>query len=186
MSYHKITIIGRVGQAPKLNKTRNGKQVCNFTVAINEYDDNTVWYKATAWGNQAETCAKFLLPGREVHIEGRPSIDTYTNGNGVTRSSLKVTINTITFLSGGPKVAWVDPEEEEVNDDEPNDGEPHHEAVEQKPKEMSVAEARSYAEQGKRIDAMIAGKRAMAIAKAASKKKAEAKLERATKKAATS
>ena len=45
----------------------------------------------TAWNKLAETCANYLAKGRQVYIEGRVKLDTYTGQDGQERSSLAVT-----------------------------------------------------------------------------------------------
>lgn len=109
MSFKKITLIGNLGRDPELRYTPQGDAVCNFSVAVTEKKKNksgehekiTDWFRVTVWRKSAENCSKYLTKGSSVFVEGTPSIETWTDRDGKTRTSFEVTATEIQFLSGG-------------------------------------------------------------------------------------
>lgn len=78
------TIIGNLTADPELRTTRNGRNVCNFSVAINEGWGETAkvtFVKVAVFGNSAESCAANLKKGRKVAIRGTASASAYINRN---------------------------------------------------------------------------------------------------------
>lgn len=105
---NKLTIIGNLTKDPELRTTRDGVNVCTFTVAVNRRrkEEEADFFKVTAWRERGETCAKFLQKGKKVCVVGPVSVDTFTGSDGGTRAVLCVTADEVEFLS--PRVS--DPE----------------------------------------------------------------------------
>lgn len=116
MSYHKVTIVGNLGGAPEMRFTPGGQAVTNFNVASNrqytgsngEKIKETVWFRISAWGKQAEICNQYLKSGQQVMIEGRltPDKDTggprvYARQDGTSAASYEITAERVVFLGGG-------------------------------------------------------------------------------------
>ncbi len=114
MSYHSITLVGNVGRDPEMRYIGNGTPVTSFSVATNrqytasngETVKETVWFRVTTWGKQAEICNQYLKKGSKVLVEGRMTPDKETGGprvwnapDGSPRASFEVTANTVRFLS---------------------------------------------------------------------------------------
>lgn len=106
--YDKLVLTGRLTRNPELRFTPQGDGVCNFTLAVNRFNDVTVWYRVTAWGKVAENCNNYLEKGRMVLIEGQlvPDKETgnpriWTDNQGQTRASFEVRASTVQFLGGG-------------------------------------------------------------------------------------
>lgn len=118
MTYHKTTIVGRLGRRPDMRYTPNGDPVTTFSVAVDSgYGDNkkTVWYKVSVWGKQAESCNTYLDKGREVLVEGELQGDPSTGGpkvwtdkQGQPRASFELRAYTVKFLGGGRNEATAD------------------------------------------------------------------------------
>jgi single-strand DNA-binding protein len=94
--------------------TPSGQAVTRFSVATSrQYTSNngspvkeTIWWRISVWGKQAETCNQFLKKGSKVLIEGRMSPDletggpkTFTRKDGSTGASYDVMASTVRFLS---------------------------------------------------------------------------------------
>lgn len=116
----KIQIIGYLGKDPEMRFTGKGKAFTKFSVAVNEYNNTTAWYRVTVWGDRAENCNKYLSKGSLVYVEGRLEFDPETGGpnqwvgknDGQTHTSFEVNAFDVQFLSrGGGKEQ---PQEEEV------------------------------------------------------------------------
>ena len=132
--YHKITIVGYLGRDPEMRYTPSGQPVTNFSIATSrkwagqdgQQRNETVWWRVTVWGRQAETCNQYLVKGQQVLVEGRLRPDPATGGpriwtgnDGVARASYELTANTVKFLAK-PRGAAADYEEPPVIE-EPGD-----------------------------------------------------------------
>ena len=112
---NKLTIIGNLTKNPELRTTTSGKNVCDFTVAVNrrrpqEGQPEADYFRVTVWNERAELCAKYLEKGKKVCVIGAVSVRTYTGNDGTTRASLEVTdVSEVEFLSPAVKQAENDP-----------------------------------------------------------------------------
>ena len=102
--YQKVIFAGYLTDKPVMRYTPQGKAVTNFTLAINDYGEKTMWMRVTVWGDRAESVAEYLDKGSPVLVEGRLDYDeggnpeTYTGKDGKTRSSFKMTAYEVKFL----------------------------------------------------------------------------------------
>jgi len=111
--FQQITIAGNLGSDPEMRYTTSGQAVTNFSVAANrQYTGKdgqrvkeTVWFRVSAWGRQAETCNQYLGRGDKVLIIGRMTADPATGGprmwsgsDGQMRASYEVTAQNVTFI----------------------------------------------------------------------------------------
>lgn len=101
---NKLTIIGNLTADPQSHSTQDGKNVCNFTVAVNrrqkrEGQPDADFFHIAAWRQLGENCQKFLTKGRKVCVVGPVSVRTYQAQDGSTRASLEVTAEDVEFLS---------------------------------------------------------------------------------------
>ena len=111
--FHTIIIVGNVGSDPEMRYTPAGQAVTSFSVASNrrytasngEQVNETIWFRVSAWGKQAEVCNQYLKKGSKVLVEGRLTPDKNTGGpriwqkqDGSSGASFEVTAGTIRFL----------------------------------------------------------------------------------------
>jgi single-strand DNA-binding protein len=113
MTYHTIIIVGNLGREPEMRYTPSGQPVTSFSIASNrsymntggEKVDETIWFRVTTWGKQAETCNQFLHKGSRVLVEGRLTPDKnggpriWTNKDGQPAASFEINASTVRFLS---------------------------------------------------------------------------------------
>lgn len=93
MSFNKILIYGSLGRDPELRYTPKGTPVCNFSMATSEGKgdkEKTTWFRVTFFNKQAEVASQYLQKGKPVYIEGRLSLDAYTDRDGKERTTLEV------------------------------------------------------------------------------------------------
>lgn len=93
MSFNKLIAYGNVGRDPELRYTANGNPVCNFSLATSDGrgdKEKTTWFRVTFFGKQAEVASQYLQKGKPVYIEGRLTLDKYTDRDGKERYSLEV------------------------------------------------------------------------------------------------
>jgi len=127
--YHTIIIVGNVGKDAEMRYTPAGAAVASFSVATNrqytassgEKVKETVWFRVSAWGKQAEICNQYVKKGMMVLVEGRLTADPDTGGpriwGGETpKASFEVNANTVRFLSQPAENANATPPPE---DDDP-------------------------------------------------------------------
>jgi len=113
--YQRLTIIGNLGNDPEMRYTPSGVPVTRFSVATNRRwtdgegnpQEETTWFRVSAWRGLAETCNQYLSKGRQVYVEGRllPDRETggprvWTGNDGVARSSYELNALTVKFLGG--------------------------------------------------------------------------------------
>lgn len=116
--YQKIVIVGNLGKDPEMRYSPSGDAVTNLNVATGrKYTDKggqqveeTVWFRVSVWGKQAEACNQYLKKGRTVLVEGRLNADKATGGpriftrqDGTSGASFEVTADTVRFLGGGQR-----------------------------------------------------------------------------------
>ena len=112
--FHTIIIVGNVGRDPEMRYTPSGQAVTSFSVATSRQYNNqagqlvkeTIWFRVSAWGKQAESVSQYLKKGNKVLVEGRLNPDPTTGGprtfqrqDGTTGTSYEVTAQTVRFLT---------------------------------------------------------------------------------------
>ena len=115
-----MIIVGNLGRNPEMRYTPSGKPVTDFPVAVNrqyaaangETVKETIWFKITTWGRQAEVCNEHLKKGASVLVEGRLDYDGATGGpqtwegsDGKTHTGFGIVASQVRFnspASGGP------------------------------------------------------------------------------------
>jgi single-strand DNA-binding protein len=126
--FHRLTIIGFVGQDPAMRYAGDGTPVTNFSVATRQVVSKdrvpdcpagwkeslngqnwelTTWFRVTAWRRLAEACNQYLAKGSQVFVEGELRGDAedgsqnpriWQGNDGEHRASYEVTARTIKFL----------------------------------------------------------------------------------------
>jgi single-strand DNA-binding protein len=112
--YQKITIVGNLGRDPEMRYLPSGQAVTNISVAANRnYTDSsgqrvkeTIWFRVSVWGAQAESVNQYLQQGSRVLVEGRlrPDPETgnpriWTRSDGTPGANFEVTAQRVVFLS---------------------------------------------------------------------------------------
>ncbi len=112
--FHTIIIVGNLGKDPEMRYTPSGQAVTSFSVATSrkytssngEQVNETIWFRVSAWGKQAEICNQYLKKGSKVLVEGKLTPDKNTGGpriwqkqDGTSGASFEVTAGTVRFLS---------------------------------------------------------------------------------------
>ena len=114
----KLTIMGHVGKDPEMRTTTSGTQVCTFSVAVNDKrNDTTVWFKAVAWGKQAETLNQYVHKGDAIYLDGELRLNEWTTKEGEKRTDLELHVQNFTFL--GSKQDKAEPEPQGDGEDLP-------------------------------------------------------------------
>lgn len=122
-----IFIIGRLTRYPVLKQTKNGIDVCEFDVAVNSRwnangDQETTYFKVTAWRGLAAICSTYLSKGKKVAVVGSLKGRAYADKTGTPRASLEITADEVEFLSPRQEVdeqeaAYIKQEREGIQND---------------------------------------------------------------------
>lgn len=101
---NQLVIIGNLVADPVSRTTQAGKNVTTFTVAVNRRKDangnqETDFFRVSAWGELGNLCHKWLIKGRKVCVTGRVSASAYQAQNGETRANLDVFAESVEFLT---------------------------------------------------------------------------------------
>ena len=117
-----ILLEGNLARDPVLTTTPNGASVCNFTVASHaeykknqEYHKDTSFFDVEAWAKLGENCAEYLQKGRGVRVVGRLKQDRWKDGEGRSRSRVKLVAEHVEFRPMRKKAEEDDPEEIDVS-----------------------------------------------------------------------
>ncbi|MDD2696095.1 MAG: single-stranded DNA-binding protein [Anaerolineales bacterium] len=112
--FHTIIIVGNLGKDPELRYTASGQPLTNFSLASNRSYTSadgtqvkeTIWFRVTVWGKQAETAKQYLHKGSRILVEGRLNPDPATGGpriwnrqDGTPAASFEVTASQFRFLT---------------------------------------------------------------------------------------
>lgn len=96
-----VTLEGNLGGDPAMRFTQTGKAVASFSMVTSKKnrlsdgswgeDTEETWYDVSAWDALGENVVECLRKGHNVIVTGRLYMDRYTDKEGNTRQSLKVT-----------------------------------------------------------------------------------------------
>ncbi len=107
-----ITVVGHVGRDPIAKSFGDtGNKVVKFSIAVKEYSANsdeakTLWIDVDAWNGLGDRVLQAITKGREVVVNGRLSVNTYSKDvNGVVVQMTKPVIKLSSFHLCGKKPA---------------------------------------------------------------------------------
>jgi single-strand DNA-binding protein len=109
---NKVMLIGRLTRDPEVRVFSNGGKVAKFGFAVNnrrknsttgQWEDEPVFIDVEAFnrgetGKQADLVEQYLSKGKQVFIEGRLRLDTWTSQEGQKRQRLLVVVENFQFL----------------------------------------------------------------------------------------
>ncbi len=102
-NYVTATIEGNATRDPILKKTKTGKDVCSFTVAVNHYskeDDEpkVSFIDVETWEKLAGVCSTGITKGRRVMVIGTLRQDRWEGTDGKKQSRIKIVGREVRFL----------------------------------------------------------------------------------------
>lgn len=96
------TFIGNLGRDAEQRFTQGGTAMLSFSLPISSgYGDNvkTSWVRCTAFGKKAESrLVDFLKKGQQISVAGEISLNTYTNKEGIEKSSLELKVDDVALI----------------------------------------------------------------------------------------
>lgn len=97
-----VHFIGNAGCDPEMRATKAGKDVCSFSLAVNERKDgDTLWLQVVCFDKLAATVKQYVNKGKQVYVSGRLQVREYDAKDGTKKTSVEVVAFAVTFLGGG-------------------------------------------------------------------------------------
>lgn len=112
--------IGNLTRDPDSRTTKDGKQVCSFTIAVNrprkvEGQPDADFFRVVAFNNLADTCSRYLAKGRKVCAVGPVSVSTYQTQNGETKAQMEIMAQEVHFLTPASETPQKAPETQKTD-----------------------------------------------------------------------
>ena len=126
--FHRVTIIGFVGQPPEMRYTEDGTPVTNISVATRQAVSKervascpqgwkeslngtnwelTTWFRVSCWRKLAESVNEYVEKGSQLYVEGElrgqaqdgsQNPRVWIGQDGEARASYEITARTVKFL----------------------------------------------------------------------------------------
>lgn len=100
---NQIVATGALGEDPQIRFLESGQAVCNFSLAdtprkFNKStkvweDQDTNWFKCTAWGTLAEHISESFHKGDPVMVVGKITTRKWTDRNGTNRADQSIQVD---------------------------------------------------------------------------------------------
>jgi len=104
---NKVTLVGNVGEAPRVSEKDGEAFVANFPLATNDYVRNkggeevqqTQWHKVVVWNKKAEIVKKHVKKGDLLYIEGKITTNNWSDNDGKKHYVTEIICDNFLFLS---------------------------------------------------------------------------------------
>jgi len=103
MSLNRITLVGRLTRDPELRTTSTGKDVVEFSIAVNkrikpQEGPDADFFRVKAWGQTASYVGEYIGRGRLVSVDGRLESRKYTDKDGNPREIVEIVADNVNGL----------------------------------------------------------------------------------------
>ena len=101
---NKALLIGRLTRDPELRSTSTGRNVCQFSIAVNRNFTNANgereadFINCVVWDKQAENLVKYQKKGNQIAVDGRIQTRNYEDKDGKRVYVTEILANNISFL----------------------------------------------------------------------------------------
>lgn len=101
---NRVVLVGRLTRDPEMRTTTTGKNVCEFSIAVNKRvkpsdgSPDADFFRCKAWGQTAEYVSNYLNKGRLVAIDGRIEQRKYTDNSGNNREIFEIVCDNVQGL----------------------------------------------------------------------------------------
>lgn len=101
---NKAILIGRLTRDPELRSTPAGRNVCQFSIAVNRTftnangDREADFINCVVWDKQAENLVKYQKKGNQIAVDGRIQTRNYEDKDGKRVYVTEILVNNISFL----------------------------------------------------------------------------------------
>ena len=103
MSINRVVLIGRLTRDPELRTTSTGKNVVEFSIAVNkrikpQEGADADFFRIKAWGQTADYVSNYISKGRLVGVDGRLETRKWTDQNGANRETIEIVADNVNAL----------------------------------------------------------------------------------------
>lgn len=96
---NKVILTGRLTKDVDVKYTQNGKCVALFSMAVNGFKKEDVYFfNIVAWNKTAELCGNYLTKGSKVLIEGHLTTRSYEDNSGSKKTVTEIIASNVEFL----------------------------------------------------------------------------------------
>lgn len=96
---NKVILTGRLTKDVDVKYTQNGKCVALFSIAVNGFKKEDVYFfNIVAWNKTAELCGNYLTKGNKVLIEGQLTTRSYEDNSGSKKTVTEIIASNVEFL----------------------------------------------------------------------------------------
>lgn len=111
--FNKVILAGNLTRDVELRYLPNGSALAKITLATNRrykkqdgtQGDEVCYIDVNLWGRTAEVANQYLKKGSSVLIEGRLTLESWSDQNGQKRSKHTITAESMQMLGGNPNKA---------------------------------------------------------------------------------
>ena len=104
---NKVTLVGNVGEVPRVSEKDGEAFVANFPLATNEYFrdkegeevQKTQWHRVVVWNKSAEIVKQHVKKGDALYIEGKITTNSWDDKEGNKHFSTEIVCDNFLFLS---------------------------------------------------------------------------------------
>ena len=95
---NKVLLTGRIVRELELKTTSTGKEVVNYSLAVNLNKDTTEFIDITTFGEIAKSLTTYCSKGDLIEVEGQLRTNTYKDESGKTHRNQYVLTDRVGFL----------------------------------------------------------------------------------------
>lgn len=111
-SINQATLIGFVGDEPRIATANNGSTIASISVATTDkgftkqdgtvVEDKTEWHNVVAFGRLADVIKNYIHKGACVYVQGKMRTRAYEDKNNVKRYIMEIVADTFQMLDRRP------------------------------------------------------------------------------------
>lgn len=111
-SINQATLIGFVGDEPRITTANNGSTIASISVATTDkgftkqdgtvVEDKTEWHNVVAFGRLADVIKNYIHKGSCVYVQGKMRTRAYEDKNNVKRYIMEIVADTFQMLDRRP------------------------------------------------------------------------------------
>ena len=100
LNFNQTTIAGKLTKDLELKKTKEGKSIISFSIAVNRKGKSAGvdFINCVAWENTAELISTYFNKGSSIMVVGELRVRNYEDKEGVKRSATEVLVNNYYFV----------------------------------------------------------------------------------------
>jgi single-strand DNA-binding protein len=104
---NRVTLVGNVGEVPRVTEREGEAFVANFPLATNEVWKNkegeevskTEWHRVVVWNKAADIVKQHVKKGDALYVEGKISTNSWDDKEGNKHYSTEIVCDNFLFLS---------------------------------------------------------------------------------------